>query len=140
MSERLHLGDIFALACSAIGCLDPVIFGLPQADNLSQNGKLPAVFKKRKRRRRRRTVLGASTWVNVLLHGDFNDESSIDSEKFRRLNRIPFAMFQKIVTLADEWFPQGRDVSGKLGAPNNLLVIFLRVMRKLRISLVYIIA
>ena len=116
----MDLGSIFAVACSAVGCLDPAIFGLSQADN----GKLGPVVKKRKHRRRR-TVHGASTWANTLVHGDFNDETSIDSEKFRRLNRIPFAMFQKIVTLADEWFPQGCDVSGKLAAPNNLLVIFL---------------
>ena len=125
MSEPWHqvaLRDnaLFALTCSAIANIDPEIFGLNVHG--ADDDEFPRVFKSR--RKRRRTFRASSTWSHFLLFGDFSDPNSPDSEKFRRLNRVPHSMFQKLVNLADQWFPQRHDALGKLGVANNLLVSF----------------
>jgi hypothetical protein len=83
--------------------------------------------KKRRRAPPRRGVnykqWETSSWFIFLATGDFADENSKDSQSFRLRFRVPYSLFQKLLTLTELWFPPSVSAAHAPSAPNSLKLL-----------------
>jgi len=90
----------------------------------------PPVVEHKRPNQAPRTDYKSSVWWRALQHPNVSNPTTKEGRKFRLRFRVPFPIFQRLLALSREWFPQrDTDVSGRPSVPIELkLLCVLRVL------------